>query len=165
MKPEGGIRLQTPRLEGRNGAIYQAYILGTTQEELAQRHGISQPQVSEIIAQVRASIPEEDLAAARTDHLDVLRRLATVAAEIMDEPAAQAYSNGRPMFNDDGVPIRDHGARLAAIDRILKIGERASKVLGLDAPVKADVTVSESADRVAEAAAADAIARMTSTSE
>jgi len=160
MKPEWVIRLPTPRLEGRNGAIYQAYILGTTQEELAERHSISQPQVSEIIAQVRASIPEEDLAAARTDHLDVLRRLTTVAAEIMDTPAAQAYSNGRPMFNEDGTPILDHGARLAALDRIVKISERASRVLGLDAPVKADVTVSEQADRVAEAAAAEALARM-----
>jgi hypothetical protein len=148
------------RLAGRNGAIYQAYILGTTQEELAARHGIDQTRVSQIIAEVRASIPEEDLAAARTDHLDVLRRLTAVAAEIMEEPLPPAYSNGKPVLDEDGRMVRDASSRLAALDRIVKATERMAKVLGLDAPVKADVTVSEQADRVAEAAAAEALARM-----
>ena len=155
-----------PATEGRNGAIYQAYILGTTQEELAELHGISQERVSAIIAAVRASIPPEDLAAARSDHLDVLRRLTQVAAELMEAPLPPAYSNGRPMLDEDGAMVRDIGGRLAAMDRIIKATERASKVLGLDAPVKADVTVSEQADRKAEEAAADAIARvMTDTAE
>lgn len=148
------------RLIGRNGAIYRSYILGTTQEELAQEHGIDQTRVSQIIAEVRASIPEEDLAAARSDHLDVLRRLAQVATEIMEAPLPPAYSNGRPIYDEDGTLVRDAGPRMAALDRIVKITERASKVLGLDAPVKADVTVSEQADRKAEEAAADAIARV-----
>lgn len=160
MKPERVIRLPTPRLEGRNGQIYRGYILGTTQEELADQFGLSQPQVSDIIARVRASIPEEDLAAARSDHLDVLRTLSKVAADIMVTGPTPAYSNGRPMVNDDGSPVMDHSTQLQALDRIVKITERVSKVLGLDAPVKADVTVSEQADRAGEAAAAEAIARM-----
>jgi hypothetical protein len=159
------IRL-SDRLAGRNGSIYQAYILGTTQEELAARHGIHQTRVAQIIAEVRASIPEEDLAAARSDHLDVLRRLTAVAAEIMEAPLPPAYSNGRPIVDENGEYVRDAGPRLAALDRIVKATERMAKVLGLDAPVKADVTVSDQADRVAEAAAAEALARMaTDTSE
>lgn len=151
--------------EGRNGSIYRAWVLGTTQEELARQHGINQQRVSAIIKNVQASIPEEDLAERRAKYLDSLDVLGQEMAAIMDAPPTQAYSNGRPMFDEQGQPIMDYSVRMAAADRILKIGERASKVLGLDAPVKADVTVSDQADRVAEAAAADAIARMTSTSE
>lgn len=146
--------------EGRNGAIYRAWVLGTTQEALAQQHGIAQTRVSEIIRAVQASIPEEDLAERRAKYLDSLDVLGQEMAAIMDAAPTQAYSNGRPMFDEQGRPILDYSVRMAAADRILKIGERASKVLGLDAPVKADVTVSEQADRVAEAAAAEALARM-----
>jgi hypothetical protein len=148
------------RLEGRNGSIYRAWVLGTTQEALAQEHGLHQTRVAQIIAEVRASIPEEDVAERRAKYLDSLDVLSQEMASIMDAEPTQAYSNGRPMFAADGTPILDYSVRMAAADRILKIGERASKVLGLDAAVKVDATVSEQADRAAEASAADAIARV-----
>lgn len=44
---------------------------------------------------------------------------------------------------------KDH---LAAMDRALRIQERRAKLLGLDAPVKADITVSESDPRDGELA-------------
>jgi hypothetical protein len=146
------------RLEGRNGSIYRAYILGTTQEELAAQHGLSQERVSQIIREVVASIPEEDLAERRKRTLDVLDVIGREMAAIMDAPAAQAYSNGRPMVNDDGTPILDYGSRMAAADRLVKITERQAKLLGLDAAQKVDVAVSEQAREAAQAAAADALA-------
>lgn len=153
--------MPTPeRLEGRNGSIWRAYLFGTTQEELAERHGISQERVSQIIKAVRASIPETDVSEARKRHLDVLDVLAKTAAEIMAAPLPPAYSNGRPIRDDDDNLVLDAGPRLAAMDRLVKISERVSKVLGLDAPVKADVTVSEQESQSAEAAAAAAIARL-----
>jgi len=148
------------RLEGRNGSIYRAYILGTTQEELAELHGISQERVSQIVREVVASIPEEDLAERRKRSLDVLDVVGREMAAIMDAPAAQAYSNGRPMVNDDGSPILDYGSRMAAADRLVKITERQAKLLGLDAATKVDVAVSEQAKEAAAQAAADAIARL-----
>jgi hypothetical protein len=148
----------TRRLEGRNGSIYRAYILGTTQEELAEKHGIDQTRVSQIIRQVVAGIPEEDLAERRKRSLDVLDVLGREMAELMDAPLPQAYSNGRPMVNDDGTPIYDTSARTAAVDRILKITERQAKLLGLDAATKVDVGVSEQAKEAAASAAADALA-------
>jgi hypothetical protein len=146
------------RLEGRNGQIYRGYILGTTQEELAEIHGISQQRVGQVIREVVASIPEEDLAERRKRSLDTLDVLGRELAAIMDAPASQAYSNGRPMVNDDGTPILDYGSKMAAIDRLVKITERQAKLLGLDAAQKVDIGVSEQAKEAASAPAADALA-------
>jgi hypothetical protein len=146
------------RLEGRNGSIYRGYILGTTQEELAELHGISQQRVGQVIREVVAAIPEEDLAERRKRTLDVLDVVGREMAAIMDAPAAQAYSNGRPMVNDDGTPILDYGSRMAAADRLVKITERQAKLLGLDAAQKVDIGVSEQAKEAAASAAADALA-------
>ena len=153
--------MPTPeRLEGRNGKIYRAYLLGSTQEAIAERHGITQERVGQIIREVRAGIPETDLAAAKAKHLDVMDLLADTMAELMEAPLPPAYSNGRPIYDEDGTMVRDFGPRMAAADRLVKINERVAKVLGLDAPVKADVTVSEQESQSAEAAAAAAITRL-----
>lgn len=148
------------RLEGRDGRIWRAYLLGTTQEALAAREGISQSRVSQIISEARASIPEDDLPRARADHLDAMRTLAEVAAGIMEAPLSPAYSNGRIMLDENGRAILDAGPRLAALDRLVKINERVAKVMGLDAPIKADVTVTEAANRKSAEAAAAAMSRL-----
>lgn len=160
MKTEGVIRLPSERLEGRNGKIWRAYLFGTTQEEIAERHGLSQPQVSDIINQARAAVPAEDAVKAKQEHLEVMRTLAQVAGDLVDMPLPPAYSNGRPVVDENGQYVRDLGPRLAALDRQVKINERVAKVLGLDAPVQADIRVSELENQVAEAAAAEAISRL-----
>jgi hypothetical protein len=116
--------------------------------------------VSQIISEARSAIPETELATAKTDHLDVMRTLAEVAATVMEAPLPPAYSNGRLMLDENGKPVLDAGPRLAALDRLIKINERVSKVLGLDAPVKADVTVAEAASRKTAEAAAAAMSRL-----
>ena len=146
------------RLEGRNGSIYRAWIMGTTQEDLAERHEISHQRVSQIIREVQASIPEEDLAERRKRVLDVLDVVGQEMAAILDTPPARAYSNGRPMENEDGTPILDYSTRMAAADRLVKLTERQAKLLGLDAAARVDVTVSEQAKAAEAKAAADALA-------
>ena len=46
----------------------------------------------------------------------------------------------------DGRPLEDSMPRLAAIDRIVKVMERRVRLLGLDAPVKQDVRVTDVLD-------------------
>lgn len=74
-----------PRLEGRNGEIWRAYVLGRTQESIAAEHGISQQRVSQVLTAVRESIPAD----ARTDAalLD-LERIDLLLSGVM--PAAVA---------------------------------------------------------------------------
>jgi hypothetical protein len=153
-KPDGR------RLEGRNGRVWEDYCAGWTQEALAEREGISQQRVSQIIAAVRATIPPTDLDEARQRHVAFLEEMQRQAADIARLPAAQAYSNGRPMVDDQGAPIMDYGGKLAAMKTAVGITERAAKLLGLDAPAKVDVGVTEQAQQQAAQAAADALSRL-----
>jgi len=56
-----------------------------------------------------------------------------------------AVSNGRVVLHPEtGEPLRDYGPVLAAIDRVVRIGERRCKLLGLDAPTKIEaITVDQ----------------------
>jgi hypothetical protein len=43
---------------------------------------------------------------------------------------------GKIVRDDLGTPVVDHAPKMAAVDRLMKISERRSKLLGLDAPVE-----------------------------
>lgn len=53
---------------------------------------------------------------------------------------------GRIVTDGNGVPLEDDAPTLAAIDRILKIAERRARLLGLDAPLRAKVEVTDALD-------------------
>lgn len=144
------------RLEGRDGEIWRAFLLGKTQDTLAEEYSLSQQRISQIISACRAECVDPELSTARKEHLEVMRMLQKTAVDIMEMPLPPAYSNGRPMLDDDGTMVRDVSARLAALDRVAKQQERLAKVLGLDAAVKAEVTID--ASRATAEAAADALA-------
>jgi hypothetical protein len=134
------------RLAGRNGAIWRAHISGATQEAIAAEHGIHQTRVSQIIREIRETLPPEErshLVTRETEFLDHLRR---IALDLVDRPPIPAYSNGKPILmppDPDGTQAvaEDHSGRLAAWDRALRAHERLSKLLGLDAAAKVDATV------------------------
>lgn len=148
------------RLEGRNGAIWADYCAGYTQDALADMYGISQQRVSQIIAQVRATIPPTDLDEARQRVLGVLDELQALAVQTARAEPAPAYSNGRMMTDEDGRPILDHAARLQAIRVATSVTERAAKLLGLDAPAKVEHGMTDQAKDEAAKAAADALSRL-----
>lgn len=126
---------QRDRLGGRNGELWRAYTSGRTQEWIAERHGIAQSTVSEIIGEVRKSLPED----ARADwRLCALETLGHLHAEMVE------LANGTPTRVTDpetGDLLEvDHSNRLAAVDRVLKIQERAGRMLGTDAATKTEVS-------------------------
>ncbi len=98
-----------PRLEGRDGQVWAAYVDGRTQEAIATEHGITQQRVSQILAGVREVIPASDRADALL--LD-LERLDRVLVAFM--------------------PIAE-GGDVKAAGVVLRVTERRSKLLGLDA--------------------------------
>lgn len=152
-------RSDQDRLAGRDGVIWKAYVSGATQEAIANEHGISRERVSQILTRIRESIPEDErahLVRREADFLDQMRR---VVLDLVDASPIPAYSNGKPILMEDGVTVaEDHSGRLAAWDRAVKAHERLSKLLGLDAPAKADVSLvgleREATDAAAKAAAA-----------
>jgi hypothetical protein len=58
-----------------------------------------------------------------------------------------AYTNrGDLVYGPDGEPQKDSRIILEAIDRLLKIAERRAKLMGLDAPMRAEVLTIDSID-------------------
>lgn len=135
------------RLSGRNGAIWRAYASGRTQEWIAEQHGISQSRVSQILDEVREVLPADARADWRVIALETLGHLHAEMLELVDAEAPPVFFEDTALTHD-GEVVRDHSGRVAAVDRVLKVQDRAAKLLGLDAATKmeASVTVDTSAE-------------------
>lgn len=121
------------RLEGRNGQIWRAYLEGHTQEAIAERFGISQQRVSQIIEEVRESIPE----------------VARVAAALLDLERMDLLLTGV-------MPPALAGDTKAAA-AVLRILERRAKALGTDVSQPLEVVLDARLDVVGQLVA-DALA-------
>ncbi|MDW8805617.1 hypothetical protein P1P68_12695 [Streptomyces scabiei] len=110
------------RLEGRDGAIWTAYVGGATQEVIAAEHGISRQRVGQVLDEVRETIGDTarmDAALLAQERADAL--LAAVW------PAAMA---GDPR----------------AVGAALRVLERLARALGTDAPEPLSVTLDRRLD-------------------
>lgn len=113
-----------------NGATYQqiADQLGYTDRSNA-RHGV-QRALADTIRE-----PADEV---RQIQLAQLDRLTREALKVLERTHV-TVSQGRVIKDDEGKPLEDDAPVLNAIDRLLKIAERRSKLLGLDAPSKVEV--------------------------
>lgn len=129
------------RLEGRNGKIWQAFLRGQTQDAIAQRYGLSQPRVSQIIAEVRANIPAPVIADIAQVEADRVAELYAATMEILhaSHPLVSLQRGEVVKVTDDegnSVVLEDAGPKLAAINTGLRIVERVAKAYGTDAATK-----------------------------
>lgn len=137
------------RLRGRNGIVWQSYLAGATQDQIAAAQGITQSRVSQIITEVRESIPApvvEEIVAVERD------RIARLYQATMEILAARhplvSLAKGVIVRDEDGAPLEDAGPKLAAINTAMRIHERVSKLYGLDAPERVEATVTREPTRV-----------------
>jgi hypothetical protein len=145
---------ESPRLMGRNGRLWREYVRGATQEELAERHSMSQAAVSAAIAAVRDSIPMKEREALIKEEIDLFRMLRSEVLELWDQDAPDLVSNGRIMEG-----IKDHGGRLTALARAESLSARMHKLLGIEAAAKVDLTM-QGEEEAARRAAADALTEL-----
>lgn len=137
--------MPTPvRLEGRNGEVWRRHVIyGWTQERVAEHFGIGQQRVSEIIAMVRASIPEDskaDLVRASMELIHEVKARALEIADMLPAPVV-AGKDGTPVIDPDtGQWVRDYGGKLRALETALKADDVLAKRLGLDAASKVEST-------------------------
>jgi transcriptional regulator with XRE-family HTH domain len=131
------------RLAGRNGEIWQAYVRGATQEELADRYTLSQQRISQIIAEVRDNMPEETLA-------DIVTREAELLSVVRSKVVGliETAENSEPKVFLD------------AVDRLVRISERNARLLGLDAATKVEANITADESAAVARAAAEAAARV-----
>lgn len=110
------------RTAQRDQQIWADYLAGQTQDQIAERYGLAQSTVSDIVRRVATDVPLEERRAR------VLRALAE-----LDEARDIAM----------GIARRE-GARpaelpLLAIDRLVAIQQREAKALGTDAVTRVSV--------------------------
>jgi hypothetical protein len=84
--------------------------------------------------------PMEDAPIVRRIELERLDELLRVAWEQLHMDHVMV-SDGRIVRDDTGVALVDHAGKLSALDRVIRIMERRSKLMGLDAPVRKVIEV------------------------
>jgi hypothetical protein len=103
------------RLSERNQAIWDGYTLaGKTLVELAHEHGVSYQRISQVLAEIRETLPEED----RRGVVDL--RLAQIGAMVKGV-----------------LPLACTGDK-DAIASWTRLADREAKYLGLDSPAKVE---------------------------
>lgn len=117
---------------------------GLTYRQIADKLNMAGPgKAYEAVRRVLAETTQEAADDLRMVELERLDLMYQAALKVL-ETEHLTISHGRVIYRDDnGKPLADDGPVLVAIDRMLKIQERRAKLLGLDAPTKANVTVSD----------------------
>lgn len=147
------------RLKGRNSQIWKLHLEGWTQERIGEKFGISRGRVSQILKQIRASIPQttrQELIDTEVERLDWVTSmcadlmqgtyLLTNGGRIVHEITEYALDDeGNPRIDDFGNPVpaklrklHDPGPVLQAADRFLAASKERRRLLGLDSPKRAE---------------------------
>lgn len=149
----GGV--SQPVLEGRNGAIWEKYCAGWTQEHLAAEYGIHQTRVSQIIRAVREKIGKHDREEFLDRQVDAVQALQRRIREMIDADPPPAFDQRGNVLRDpdSGAVVRDVAAKQKAIALEIQALDRMTRLLGLDASkeVNVNITASERAARTAMA--------------
>ena len=138
------------RLRGRNGDIWKAHIRGTTQEAIAEKHGISQARVSQVISEVRAAITPETIEDVNRATLDLLQTLTETHMGIVEAgPQPKVSAAGKLVYDPaTGEAVPDWSQVMQASTNVVRFTERVAKILGSDAAAKQDVTVTVSPEDI-----------------
>lgn len=150
-KPRSGSGRFVKSLETakRDGEAAQLRAEGKTYDQIAEALNFSDRSLA------RRAV-ERALAATVREPADELRQLELIRLDALWVEAVKVMTtehitvnNGR-VIEIDGVPLKDDGPTLSAIDRLLKIMERRAKLVGLDSPAKVEVMTLDALDREIE---------------
>lgn len=127
----------------RNEAIFKAWFVDhESQWSIAQRYGISQPRVAQIIKEYRESTPAEDRALLIARELEKLDEISREGLKVLrSEPAPEKSGTSEDgiLRDERGQVVRDHTGRLAGARVAMEAGRELRRMLGLDAATKQQV--------------------------
>lgn len=124
----------------RDAEIYRLKVAGLTERAIAERYGLAQSTVHEIIDTGRRDLltpGAEALRQMEADRLDDARR----AAAAVRARVHYVVQGGKVVKDDDGQPLRDDGPVLKANEQMVRISESWRKLFGLDAPEQLSVSL------------------------
>lgn len=134
-------RMNAEQRAERAAQAYEMRLQGWTIAAIAGELGIAASTTHDLLT---------EFSAARLDPL--VEEYRQLEADRLDDYTRKAYEvltahhivvqHGKVVLDPEtGSPLRDHAPKLAALDRLVRVSERRSRLLGLDAVIKADVTV------------------------
>ncbi|MEV6036019.1 hypothetical protein AB0L65_33030 [Nonomuraea sp. NPDC052116] len=128
----------------RDAEAARLRVRGLTYRQIAAELGMAGPgKAHEAVQRVLKETVQDAADDLRAVELDRLDQMYQAALKVL-ETEHYAISHGKVIcLEEGGEPLADDGPVLQAIDRLLKIQERRAKLLGLDAPTKTNVTVSD----------------------
>lgn len=114
---------------------------GWSYSRLAERYKITKRGAMEMVRRAYATAGQEDRQIALAIELAKLDAAEAVVLQVLATHHV-TVSNGRLVMDPStGDPLPDDAPLLAAVDRWLRIAERRSRLMGLDAPARSTVTV------------------------
>lgn len=140
-KPQG--------LTEREQQVYEWTVVHRlTQFDIARRLDISQPRVSQILADARAKLPPVDLEAVRNEAIEQIVWSQRLAAELamMEGAPVTAGKDGEIVYDPVEGPggerrvVRDYSGRIAATKLLLEAQRDMRKLLGADAATKTEIS-------------------------
>ena len=156
--PEGGPGKELAR---RNEDIWKRWAGGESQRSIADHYGVTQATIHNVIRDIRASMPAEDVAERRARLVSVVDEGIARMMEVVRADPVPLYSNGKPVTDPvTGEIARDWSGQANALRVALQASERLARLLGLDAPATVNVNVVAQAREAATTAASEAAARL-----
>jgi hypothetical protein len=125
---------------------YDMYVRGRTVRAIAAEYDMTMAQVQAELKRVTKAIPPEAVEDVRRKHLEELAMATRGMWDLFgkDGSPVTAGKDGDVVYDpESGEIVREYGLRLAATDKILKIQERVSKLLGLDQAAKVELSVTQ----------------------
>ncbi len=147
----------------RDERVWAKWVSGKNSRVIAIEEDLTKRQIEAILSRMK-KVVEESMPTVdefRTMIVEGTRNVLVRMTEVMEAPPAPAYSNGRPIIDErTGETALDYSARLNAADRVLRAHERLAKIVGVEAPTEANITVIAQAESLASVAAREALARL-----
>jgi hypothetical protein len=118
---------------------------GRTHAEIAEILGVSRPIATRIITRAMDRIVREPASQVRLIELERLDQLQVEALGVLRRRHV-VVQGGKIVWGEDDQPLLDDGPVLAAIGKLLEIQARRARLLGLDAPTRAEVFTVDQVD-------------------
>lgn len=138
LRDGGGRYAKDPSKPERDAQLLEMRKRGMSYRAIAAAAGLDVKNVHDAVKACMAAITEEPAQEVRQLELERLDDMWMAVIKVL-EAKHFTVSQGRLVYLGDE-PLEDDTPVLAAVDRLLRIQERRSKLLGLDQPVKQEIS-------------------------
>ena len=145
-----GRSMRTPETIARDHQAAEMRSKAMTYQQIGEALGISRQAAHKAVQRAIDEIPKEGTEQVLSMELQKLDYLERRLFKIVEDLHVTIARSGKIVMYDDGTPVPDEAPVIQAIAALLRVGDRRSKLLGLNAPAKAevDVTIQEHAGEV-----------------